>query len=167
MTVRDNPVHVHALQARPLARVGPAIPNVLQDTATQVVGRGMVDRNLDMSASKILGCAEDWMKLRRRERRQVLRFARQGKEHPNPRIARIAYGWALDIAPFDQDQRESGWGAATLIAFGVLLDVVGTLFGAALGGQGTGGALGGVLVERKKKRYAKKIISIRIGKSSL
>jgi hypothetical protein len=32
----------------------------------------MVDRNLDMSASKILGCAEDWMKLRRRERRQVL-----------------------------------------------------------------------------------------------
>jgi hypothetical protein len=132
--------------------------------AAQVVRSSMINRNLHLGASQILGCREDWEKLRRRERGQVLRSARRGKEHPDPRIARIAYGWALSITPSEPNTHEHWWAAANLLSFGLLLDIIGTLFGAALGGEGFGGALGGVLIENKQKRYAQKIISIRTGK---
>jgi hypothetical protein len=40
-----------------------------------------------------------WRKLDEDTRRQVYALARQGKPHPDPTVAGIAYGWARQVGP--------------------------------------------------------------------
>jgi hypothetical protein len=116
-----------------------------------------------MTPLQIMDCRNDWERLHTRERRKVARLAKHGESHPDPRTARIAYGWALSVKQADSepDSRRRRWSEHGVgLAVGILLDLIGMIVSAPFGGEGTGGAIGGVLVERKKRRLAERIIRI-------
>lgn len=98
---------------------------------------------------------DSWRRLSWRQRREIVKLARGGRAHPDPRIARIAHDWALAVAPPRDDAakwRELSAGAL----FGLLLDILLAPLGGA-GGQATGGALGGGLRSFRIRRAAVQI----------
>jgi hypothetical protein len=42
---------------------------------------------------------EDWRKLGRRQRREVLNLARQGAVRPDRRVAKLAHRWSMAVLP--------------------------------------------------------------------
>jgi hypothetical protein len=60
-----------------------------------------------------------WYDLPREEQRTVLRLARKGQRHPDPKIARVAEEWAREKLGLDSGK---GGSIATIIIGGLLGD---------------------------------------------
>lgn len=112
-----------------------------------------------LTKSQIRACQEDWARLQRAERRRVLRLARQGRPHPDPRIARIARGWALSVAPPGGDDETVAVGVAGVVV-GILMDLLSAVLGLGAGGEGLAGGVSAAVAERRKRRYARLILRL-------
>jgi hypothetical protein len=101
---------------------------------------------------------QNWNGLSRGERREVVKNAKNGIPHPNPRVREIATRWA-DVTlsgGSKSDRRSQRWANLAYLPFaaaiGVLLDDSGVIIGGALGvgwGQGV-----------RDRRLARKIAKV-------
>ncbi|HET6910988.1 MAG TPA: hypothetical protein VFH54_16780 [Mycobacteriales bacterium] len=97
-----------------------------------------------------------WRMLSRRDRRDVLRHARDGERHPNLRVASTAYRWASTVIPPGETGADRVRRYGTAGVLGIIFDLaVGALFG------GTSSAAGGAIgVVAANRRMARKILDL-------
>jgi hypothetical protein len=80
-----------------------------------------------------------WWRLSWGQRRELLRYARSGRRHPDGRLSRIAEAWAHEeLRP--KTRRERVATAVTLVVLGVI------------GGEALGGYVGGLIAGRRAAR---------------
>lgn len=95
-----------------------------------------------------------WIGLGLRRRRQVLRLARKGRQHPDAAVAKIAHQWAVSVLSSQRDGNSSASAVKAAITDSIL-----GLAGDAVTGVGAGAALADATSSSMERRIARRTVA--------
>jgi hypothetical protein len=95
-----------------------------------------------------------WLALGLRRRRQVLRLARKGHQHPDAAVAKVAHQWAISVLSSQRDGNSSASAVNAAITDSIL-----GVAGSAVTGIGAGAALADATSSSMERRIARRIIA--------
>lgn len=102
---------------------------------------------------------DEWRGLGWKTRRQVARLARQGTQHPTPRVRSVALRWAYTAIPAKEPPRTRGLAMAGVVAWGLIVEAVLALLHLGADGAFLGGALGAE-GNWRERRLAKRLLRL-------